>query len=143
MQIKSKELKSPDLLSKEQIEALLPELDGLISWAKQVQDYALGQALSGENFEGFKVVEGRSNRKWKDENEVADTLVLEGYDESIIYDKKLKGITAIEQLVGKKAFSGILNNLVEKPQGKPCLVPNTDPRPVYDQTQSAAADFAD
>ena len=34
-------LKDPDLLSKEQIEGLLPLLDELIDWAKKVQDYAL------------------------------------------------------------------------------------------------------
>lgn len=136
-------LTSPDLLTDEQIEALLPELDGIISWAKQVQDYALNQALSGKKYEGYKVVEGKSNRKWKDESKVADTLEVEGYDSDIIYEKKLKGISAMESLLGKKDFQRILGLLVEKPAGKPTLVPESDKRPAYNVTEQAAADFKD
>lgn len=142
-QIKIDNLTNPDLLSHEEIEQLLPTLDGLIGWAKQVQEYALNQALRGEKFEGFKVVAGRSIRKFEDEDKVADTLIGEGYDESMIYERKLATITKLETLVGKKRFTALLGSLIIKPVGKPTLVPESDDRPEYETASTAADDFRD
>jgi|SRR5690554_6078210 len=141
--LNTQNLQSPDLLSKEQIEALLPELDNIISWAKQVQEYALGQALTGVKFNGFKVVEGRSNRTFKNTDEVVDRLTTEGYDADLLYERKLKTLTQIEALVGKKNFEPILGDLVIKPQGKPTLVPESDKRPELTPNTAAVADFED
>lgn len=135
-------LQSPDLLSKEQIEALLPHLDLIIGWAKQVQEYALEQALNGTKYEGFKVVAGRAVRKFTDTEKVVNALVAEGYDESVIYERSLKTLTQIESLVGKKNFTVLLGTYVDVPQGKPTLVPESDKRPELAVT-SAASDFAD
>ena len=141
--LNTQNLQSPDLLSKEQIEALLPELDNIISWAKQVQEYALDQALTGVKFNGFKVVEGRSNRTFKNTDEVVDRLTTEGYDADLLYERKLKTLTQIEALVGKKNFEPILGDLVIKPQGKPTLVPESDKRPELTPNTAAVADFED
>lgn len=140
-QIKTEKLVSPDLMSHEEIEKLLPCLDELIGWAKQVQEFALNQALQGEKYEGFKVVAGRSVRKFEDEDKVADTLIGEGYEESMIFERKLATITKLEALVGKKKFATLLGGLVVKPLGKPTLVPDSDDRPEYEAASSAADDF--
>lgn len=140
-QIKTEKLVSPDLMSHEEIEQLLPCLDEIIGWAKQVQEFALNQALQGEKYEGFKVVAGRSVRKFEDEDKVADTLIGEGYEESMIFERKLATITKLEALIGKKKFATLLGNLVVKPLGKPTLAPDTDDRPEYEATSSAADDF--
>lgn len=132
-----------ELLSKEQIEALLPELDNLIVWAKAVQDHALKQALEGVNYNGFKLVEGRSNRKFSDTEAVADILIGEGYDESEIYERKLHTLTKIEALVGKYKLPELLGSLLEKPQGRPTLVPADDKRKAYRPSDGAIADFSD
>lgn len=137
----SNSLTSPELLSKEEIEALLPELDNIISWAKQIQEYALEQALKGEKYAGFKVVAGRSVRTFKDADAVIDRLTAEGYDEDLLFERKMKTLTQIEALVGKKKFESLLGDLVEKPLGKPVLVPETDKRPAYTPDAAAAADF--
>lgn len=142
-QINAERLKSPDLLSHEEIEQLLPHLDEYIQWAKQVQEYALGQALQGEKYAGFKVVAGRSNRTLSDEDKVVDTLLGEGYDESMIFERKLATLTKLESLLGKKKFASLLGNLVIKPVGKPALVSEDDERPEYELPSSAADDFAD
>lgn len=134
-------LPSADLLTKEQIEALLPKLDGIIGWAKQVQEYALEQALKGTRFEGYKVVAGRANRKFIDTDQVVDRLLGEGYDEAMIYERSLKTLTQIEALVGKKNFPVILGDLVDTPPGKPALVPADDKRPELSPDAAAAADF--
>lgn len=143
MDLKFNELTSPNLLTEEQLAALLPQLDGLASWIKQVQEFALNKALSGSPIEGYKVVEGKSNRKWTDDADVADALKLEGYEDAFIYNKSVKGITDLEKLLGKKDFEKILGSYVIKPAGKPALVPVTDKRPVYDANAQAAADFKD
>lgn len=134
---------SADLLTKEQIEALLPRLDGIISWAKQVQEYALEQALKGIPFKGYKVVAGRSVRKFIDTDKVVDTLLGEDYDESMIYERSLKTLTQLEAMIGKKNFPNILGHLVDQPLGKPALVTADDKRPELTPNTSAKADFED
>jgi hypothetical protein len=58
-----------------------------------------------------------------------------GYDP---YEKRLKGITAMEKSLGKTKFSELLGNFVEKPPGKPTLVPADDKRPAIN---TAKQDF--
>lgn len=120
-----------------EIAAILPKIDDLISWGNDIKDYALAQAQSGTHYEGFKVVEGRSTRKYTDEAAVAATIETAGYDP---YEKKLLGITAMSSLLGKKKFEDLLGSLVYKPPGKPALVPESDKRPAMN---TAADDFND
>lgn len=116
----------PALLGDEEIAAILTKADELVSWAGDVKDYALQKALSGTKFTGFKVVEGRSNRKYTDEGAVAKAVEAAGYEP---YEKKLLGITAMSQALGRKKFEELLGGLVYKPPGKPVLVPESDKRP--------------
>lgn len=125
----------PATLEDDEIAAILIKADELAAWAADVKEFALQQALSGVKYDGFKIVEGRSNRKYTDENAVADTVKKAGFDP---FEPKLLGITAMEKLIGKKKFAEILQGLVEKPQGKPALVPETDKRPPMN---TAAEDF--
>ena len=107
----------------------------MVSWAEDVKAWALQQALSGVRYPGFKLVEGRSNRKYTDEAAVAEAVTKAGYDP---YEKKLLGITAMQRQLGKKKFDELLSGLVIKPQGKPVLVPASDKRA---ELNSAANDF--
>ena len=122
----------PATLEEEEIAAVLVRADELAAWAADVKEFALQQALSGVRYAGSKVVAGRSNRKYTDEDAVADTVKKAGYDP---YEPKLLGITAMEKLLGKKRFAEILKGLVEKPQGKPALVPESDKRPELNTAQ--------
>ena len=129
------------ILTDQQIAELLPELPGLIDWAKEVQEFALDQALRGTKYEGYKVVEGVSSRKITNENKVAEALQNAGFDFNQIMTKpKLQTITALEKLVGKKELEEIIGEYIEKPQGKPTLVPVSDKRPEFG---SVAKDFKD
>ena len=116
----------PATLDNIEIAAVLAKADELVSWVTDVKEYALRQALSGVTYDGFKVVEGRSNRKYTDENAVVDAVKSAGYDP---YEHSVLGITAMTALLGKKKFSELLGGLIEKPQGKPTLVPMSDKRP--------------
>lgn len=128
----------PAELSADEVAEVLAQIPELTRWASDVQDYALSQALSGELYEGFKLVAGRSIRKYTDETAVAEAAKAAGYRD--IYKRSLLTITAMEKLMGKKNFSEILGNLVVKPEGKPTLVPVTDKRPEL-QISTAADDF--
>ena len=103
-----------------------------------VEAKAMEMLLNGEDVPGYKVVEGISKRKYTSEEAVVEKLKAEGYAEGLIYEKKVYGITAMQKNLGKKLFDELLGNCIYKPQGKPTLVPDSDPRPPY---SSAAADF--
>lgn len=126
------DFKLPPTLSDEEIAVILDKLDDLISWAGDVKEYA----LHGTRFHGWKLVEGRSNRRYTDEAAVPQIVSETGRDP---YEHKLLGITAMEKLLGKKQFATLLSNLVELPQGKPVLVPASDKRP---EMTNAKNDFA-
>ena len=125
----------PPTLSPAEIAEILPRVDSLVNWAEDIKAYALAQALKGEKYPNFKLVEGRSIRKFRDEAKVASVVTAAGFDP---YEKKLLGITAMTKQLGKKKFDELLSEFVVKPQGKPVLVPVTDKRQEY---SAAAADF--
>lgn len=131
------------ILTDQQIAELLPELPGLIDWAKEVQEFALDQALKGTHYEGYKVVEGISSRKITNESKASEALQNAGFEYDQIMTKpkpKLQAITALEKLVGKNELVEIIGEYIEKPQGKPALVPVSDKRPEFG---SVANDFKD
>lgn len=134
-----------DLLSEEEIGDVLSRADALVKWAEAIKEYAFDQALNhGQHYDGWKLVEGRSNRKYLDEEQVAQTLLAAGFKEEDIYKpKELQGITAMEKILGKKAFGTTLDGLIIKPEGKPVLVPASDKRPEINTADSAAEDFSD
>jgi hypothetical protein len=142
MEIARFEFQEPPLLSNEEIGQILLEAEEIQKWAKDVQTYALAQAEHhNEKFPGWKLVEGRSNRKYADEQNVHTTLASEGFEEDVIAPRKLLGITAMEKSIGKKQFNSLLADLVIKPSGKPTLVQESDKRPEINSTDSAIEDF--
>ncbi len=131
------EFRLPPELSDEEIAVILDQVDGLVSWANDVKEFALSQALAGKKYDGYKLVEGRSVRKYSDETAVADAVVNAGFDP---FEKKLLGVSAMSSLLGKTKFEEILGGFIVKPPGKPALVPKSDKRP---EMNSAAEDFKD
>ena len=131
----------PPLLTDAEIEDILSRLDDLTKWANEICAYALDAALDhGKEWRGFKLVEGRTNRKYTDETAVVTAAQAAGYHD--IYKKSLIPITEMERLMGKKTFNEVLSGLVVKPQGKPTLVPASDRRPAI-STTDANQDFND
>jgi hypothetical protein len=134
---------APDLLTPDEIADILARAEELQKWAADVQGYALQQALAGEHFAGWKLVEGRSVRKYADDIKVAEALQDAGFPEAALYERKLYGITAMEKIVGKKKLTEILGELIIKPAGKPVLVPASDKREEINTTEAAKKDFAE
>lgn len=121
------EFKMPPLLTDNEIEEILSILPDLTKWAGEINAYATDAAINhGKEWSGFKVVEGRSVRKYKDENAIARKAEASGYKD--IYRKSLIPLTKMQKLMGKAKFDDILGNLIVKPPGKPTLVPISDKR---------------
>jgi hypothetical protein len=137
------DFKNPVLLGDDDIADILARADAFSQWLNSVEEHALNEAVNnGKKWAGWKLVEGRSNRKYQDESLVASTLLKAGFAEDIIYKKEILGITAMEKAIGKAKFTGLLSNHIIKPPGKPTLVPASDKRPEYNSAEAAAADFA-
>lgn len=127
------DFKLPPLLEDSEIEVILSRADQLVSWVNDIKEYALQQAISGKDWTGFKLVEGRSNRRYTDEAAVTQAVTNAGFDP---YERKLLGITAMQKLLGKSRFEELLSTYIEKPQGKPTLVPESDKRPVMNNAKT-------
>ena len=84
------EFKEPPVLTDEEVVEVLTKVDGLISWANDVKEYAFQEALKGKKWDGFKLVEGRATRKYTDEGKVASVVEKAGFNP---YEKKVVGIT--------------------------------------------------
>lgn len=132
------EFAPPAELSIAEVADVLAKIPELKAWATDVEAWALAKAQAGTQIPGFKVVAGRSIRKYTDEAAVAEAAKAAGYTD--IWDRKLIGITAMERLMGRKTFTETLGDLVVKPEGKPTLVPESDKRPPLHRV-SAATDF--
>ena len=122
------EFRMPPLLTDAEIEEILAVLPDLTKWANEITAYALDAALNhGKEWNGFKVVEGRSVRKYRDEAAVAEAAKEAGYKD--IYRQSLIPLTEMQRLMGKDRFEAILGGLITKAPGKPTLVPKSDRRP--------------
>ena len=135
------EFREPPLLTTEKIGDVLTKGEKLKNWHKDVTDYVYEKALAGEHFEGWKLVEGRSNRKIIDEIEAVKKLTAAGIDEALLYKREMYGITQLEKNVGKKKLAEVLGKLIQKPPGKPTLVPESDKREPINTAEKAAEDF--
>lgn len=135
LKLAESEFKLPPLLTDEEIEEILVVLPDLIKWANEITAYATDAAVShGKKWNGFKIVEGRSNRRYRDEEKAAEAAEQNGYTD--IYRKTLIPITEMQKLMGREKFEEILGGLIYKPSGKPTLVPITDKRPAMNNTNA-------
>lgn len=135
MEMAQYEFRKSSLLTDKEVVEILSRIDELTSWASDVKNFALEQAVRGKQWPGWKVVEGRSNRKYTDEGAVAQVVKNAGYNP---YDEKIMGITNMTKMLGKEKFNELLGDFVERPQGKPTLVPEDDNRP---EMNTAKEDF--
>ena len=128
LKLAQQEFKLPPLLTDDEVAAVLGLLPELVKWANELMAYAADAAIHhGKVWNGFKVVAGRSCRKYQDEEAVAAAAKAAGYSD--IYTQKLIGIGEMEKLMGKDKFKELLGGLIVKPAGKPTLVPVADKRP--------------
>ena len=137
LEIAKLEFRDADLLTAGEVSFVLERVDGLVRYAEKIKTFALAEALKGHKWPGFKIVAGRSNRRITDAVKAVKLLRGAGYADDVIYKPlELQTITDLEKTITKKKFGEILGSVVEKPPGKPTLVPEDDTRPEYDPVQS-------
>ena len=124
----------PPILSDAEIGELLIKAQGLADWLNDLQDYARDAILEGKEIPGWKVVEGRQVRAFKDADKALEIMRGEGYDDAILYDRKPKTLAQLEKLTGKKRFAELMEGQIEWPPGKPTLVTEDDKRDPYRPT---------
>mgnify|MGYP000017167236 FL=1 len=127
------DFQAPALLDDSEIAEILGKVDALTAWASDVKEFALQQAINGKEWTGWKLVEGRSNRKYTSESTVAATVEAADFDP---YERKVLGVTAMQKLLGKSRFEELLAPYIEKPQGKPTLVLESDKRPAMNTAKN-------
>ncbi|WP_019636150.1 DUF2800 domain-containing protein [Paenibacillus fonticola] len=134
------EFRDPALMTPEEIGSILFVAEQLQTWAKDVQEYAFGQAKSGNKIPLWKLVEGRSNRTITDKEAARAVLEKAKIDQmKYLKPQDMFGISDLEKNIGKKELAKLLDGLIIKPPGKPVLVPETDRRP---ELNSVDQDFA-
>jgi len=142
LEIAKHEFKDPNLLEDSEMVAIY-QLSGQIKdWLNGIDTFMLSEALKGREWPDLKVVHGRSSRKFIDLDDVKQYLILKGFKDEQILESKLKSLTALEKVLGKKNFEIELGDFITKPPGAPTLVTKEDGRPAYGFTE-AANDFSD
>lgn len=144
-EIAKHEFAKPILLTDDEIADIVLRTPKFIEWANSVTEYAQAKAIvENKQWPGLKLVEGISRRKWADEDQASNIILARcpELSEEEVFNMKLKPITSIEKIVGKKRFTELLSDIVIKPQGKPTLVPLEDKRPAMGYGQ-AQIDFKD
>lgn len=135
------EAEDPLLITAEDAAVVLEKAADIRAWLTDLENLVQSTLLSGEPVTGWKIVEGRSNRKFADDLKVAEAMKAAGYDEAELYEKKLITLTQMEKDFGKKTIAKILGTLIIKPQGKPTLAPESDKRPAFQPDEAVLAAF--
>lgn len=131
----------PRLITLAELGEYLKRGKDMAAWLEDMKDYALSESLAGADVPGWKAVEGRGSRAFTDTDEAVDTLIKNGIDESVLYERRVLTLAQMEKAVGKKAFGEIVGNLVVKNPGKPTLVEESDKRPRITNQPTAADVF--
>ena len=133
------------LLTDSEVSDILAMKDLIAKWIKGVYDFAYEKALSGEKqWPGYKLVEGTSRRTITDPDAAAKTLLDNGYKEEDIYKpRELEGITNLQKVLGKKGVTKYLEAFIDKTEGKPTLVPDSDKRPAINTVETMMNEFED
>lgn len=131
----------PRLITLNELGEYLRRGRDMAAWLEDMKEYALSESLAGADVPGWKAVEGRGSRAFTDTDEAVDTLIKNGIDESVLYERRVLTLAQMEKAVGKKAFGELVGDLVVKNPGKPTLVEESDKRPRITNQPTAADVF--
>lgn len=126
------------LLHDSEIPGILDRIPNAEAWIASIKEYARDKAIrEGVKWEGYKLVEARTQRKISDQIRAMAKLEEEGYSAEDVTNTKLKGLTELQKVLGKKKFEELLEPYIVKPQGEPTLVPESDKRPEINPVEKA------
>lgn len=125
----------PATLSDEELGEWLQKLEGLAAYAKDLEEYAQQAILDGRSLPGWKLVQGRSTRKWTDQDAAFRQMEHDGIDEAMLYTRTPISLTAAERMIGKKKFAETMSAFITRAPGAPKLAAASDPRPAYNRLE--------
>lgn len=131
----------PEFLTVEEAGKILEKAKDMKAWLKDIEELVFGTLLNGKTVPGWKLVQGRRVRQLPAEEKVVELMTKAGYDESLLYERSLLTLTELEKSFGKKAVNEILGDFITKPEGKPALAPETDPRAPWSSTDAIMKAF--
>lgn len=125
----------PATLSDEELGEWLQKLEGLAAYAKDLEEYAQQALLDGRSLPGWKLVQGRSTRKWTDQDAAFQQMEHDGINEAMLYTRTPISLTAAEKMIGKKKFAETMSAFITRAPGAPKLAAASDPRPAYNRLE--------
>ena len=136
---------APDvmLITPEEAGRYYEKADDIRSWLNDLEKLIIKTLYSGEPVEGWKLIEGRSDRVIPDKAKAMETLAAAGIPPDLIYETSLFNLTKLEKGIGRKRVAEILGGLIVKPRGKPALKPASDKRPALIPNELLLAEFGD
>lgn len=127
--INPKKIKFPpaETLPKKTLAGLVEHGEEVIKYIRDCKKYVMGLCLSGVGFDGYKVVKGRTRRKWiANEEKIVQGLKKLKVKEPFVY--KLKPFTQVEKELRPDQRKKLSKYLTKGP-AKLHLAPEDDPRP--------------
>lgn len=128
-------LPQPAALTDEELGEWLQKVEGLAAYARELEDYAQTALLEGRTPPGWKLVQGRSTRKWTDQDAAFRQMEADGIDEAMLYTRTPISLTTAEKMLGKKKFAEVMSAFITRAPGAPKLAKDSDPRPAYDRLE--------
>ena len=136
------EFKAADQLSLEEIGEILEKAQDLAKWAEDLKEYALAESLKGNNVPGWKAVNGRGSRSFKNTDDAIKVLKENGIAEELLYERKYLTLAQMEKVIGKKDFNNLVGNLIVMNVGKSTLVKASDKREAITNKIKAEDEFS-
>ena len=120
------EYEDPNIMTDAEIIDMIGKLDDYKSWLESINKYVYDKALAGKKWNGYKLVEGRTTRKFTDTKLVINELYRLGYmPDEVLKPAELISLTALEKLLGKRKFAANIGGFVTSSAGLPKLVPES------------------
>ena len=136
------EFKAADQLTLEEIGEILQKAQDLAKWAEDLKEYALAESLKGNNVPGWKAVNGRGSRSFKNTDDAIKVLKENGIAEELLYERKYLTLAQMEKVIGKKDFNNLVGNLIVMSVGMPTLVDASDKREAITNRIKAEDEFS-
>lgn len=128
-------LPQPAAMTDEELGVWLSRVEGLVAYVHDLEEYAQTALLEGRSLPGWKLVQGRSTRKWTDQDAAFRQMEQDGINEAMLYTRTPISLTVAEKMIGKKKFAETMSAFITKAPGAPKLAKDSDPRPAYDRLE--------
>jgi len=135
-------LAANNTFSLDDLSQILKHSKSIERWLKNITEYAIEQLKKDKKVPGFKLVYGRSNRAWEDQDKAIEALLQYGTDEERLFTKKFLTPAQAERELTDEEFS-IANDYIFKPTGSITIAPEADGRTAVNKDQEAIDDWAE